>query len=225
MNKPGLLSAVLFVAVLISAHQARAQEDTTQFKFDIGADLYTSYIWRGSKLGTGPSLQPSLTFETGGLTIGVWGAFDASGYMETDPYISYSFPFGLSIGLLDYYLPGMPFFEVSDTIGSHAFEINAGYHTGGFSLSANYILNEASGIGSDGGDMYFQTGYEFRHFNIFLGAGNGWHTSNGDFAICNIGLGATKEIKITDSFSIPVNGQVILNPEKEQLFVVVGFSF
>ncbi len=43
--------------------------------------------------------------------------------------------------------------------------------------------------------------------------------------LCNVGIGTTKEIKITDSFSIPVTGQVIFNPEKEQLYVVVGFSF
>jgi hypothetical protein len=93
------------------------------------------------------------------------------------------------------------------------------------SLSANYIVNEAGGIASAGGDMYFQAGYAFKYFNIFVGAGNGWHTSDGDFNLCNLGIGTTKEIKITDSFSIPVIGQVILNPEKEQLYVVVGFSF
>jgi hypothetical protein len=170
-------------------------------------------------------LQPSVKFETGGLTLGVWGAFDANGYTEADPYISYSFPFGLSLGLTDYYSPGLEVFETSDTAGSHALEINAGFAKGGLSLSANYIVNEAGGIASAGGDMYFQAGYAFEHFNIFVGAGDGWHTSDGEFNLCNLGIGTSKEIRITDSFSIPVNGQVILNPEKEQLFVVVGFSF
>ena len=74
-------------------------------------------------------------------------------------------------------------------------------------------------------DMYFQAGYAFKYFNIFLGAGDGWHTSDGEFALCNLGIGTSKVIKITDTFAIPVNGQVILNPEREQLYVVVGFSF
>jgi uncharacterized protein (TIGR02001 family) len=224
MNKPGLLSAVLSAAVIISTGPIQAQADTTESKFHVGADFYSNYIWRGTKYG-GPSIQPSVTFSTGGLTLGVWGSFDASGYMETDPYITYEFPFGLSLGFSDYYYPGLPLFEVSDTAGSHAFEVNAGFSKGGLSLSANCILNEAGGAGSDGGDLYFQAGYEFKFFNIFIGAGNGWHTSDGDFAFCNIGLAATREIRVTDSFSIPVIGQVILNPEKEQLFVVVGFSF
>ena len=216
---------IAMVAIMIvSSTRINAQDEAPKSSFQVGADVYTNYIWRGTKLGTGPALQPSVKFVTGGLTLGVWGSFDANGYMETDPYISYSFPFGLSLGMTDYYLPGLQFFEVSDTAGSHAFELNAGFTKGGLSLSANYILNEAGGISSTGGDMYFQAGYTFKIFSIFLGAGDGWHTSDGDFAVCNIGIGATKEIKITDTFSIPVNGQVILNPEKEQLYVVVGFS-
>lgn len=225
MKKPGFHFCVLLTSLLVTASQVKAQDSEAESNFQIGTDVYTNYIWRGCKLGTGPTLQPSVEFTTGGLSLGVWGAFDAHGYMEADPYITYSFPFGLSLGLTDYYSPNLPLFETSDTAGSHAFELNAGFTVGGLSLSANYILNEAGGVGSTGGDLYFQAGYEFGNFNIFLGAGDGWHTSDGEFAVCNIGIGATKEIKITDTFSVPVSGQVIMNPEREQLFVVVGFSF
>jgi hypothetical protein len=214
----GVLAGVLFATGL------RAQEESPS-KFTAGADLYSSYVWRGSKIGKGPAVQPTVKFVTGGLTVGVWGSFNADGYAETDPYISYAFKFGLSLGVTDYYYPGLELFDVSDSSGSQAFEINAGYTIKGLSLSANYIVNEAGGAASAGGDTYFQAGYAFKHFNIFLGAGDGWHTSDGDFAICNVGIGTTKEIKITDTFSIPVTGQVVLNPEKEQLYVLVGFSF
>jgi hypothetical protein len=224
MKKLSLLFTGMVAVFLLSA-PLFAQDEEGNSNFSVGADIYSNYVWRGSKLGTGPSFQPSVKFETGGLTLGVWGAFDANGYTEADPYISYSFPFGLSLGLTDYYSPGLEVFETSDTAGSHALEINAGFAKGGLSLSANYIVNEAGGIASAGGDMYFQAGYAFKHFNIFVGAGDGWHTSDGEFNLCNLGIGTSKEIRITDSFSIPVNGQVILNPEKEQLFVVVGFSF
>jgi hypothetical protein len=225
MKKTMMVFAVLAGLVIVSSARVLAQDEVTNSKFNVGADLYSNYVWRGTKYGQGPSVQPSLKFVSGGLTAGVWGSFDASGYAEADPYISYSFPVGLSLGLTDYYYPGLPFFEVSDTAGSHAFEINGGFAKGGFSLSANYIINEAGGAASAGGDMYFQAGYAFKDFNLFAGAGNGWHTSDGEFAFCNLGIGATKTIKVTDSFSIPVNGQVILNPEREQLYIVVGFSF
>jgi hypothetical protein len=106
---------------------AQAQQEEQESRFSVGADFYTNYIWRGSRLGTGPSLQPSVTFTNGGLTVGVWGAFDASGYTETDPYISYTFPFGLSLGVTDYYYPDLEIFDVSYDNGSHALELNAGF--------------------------------------------------------------------------------------------------
>jgi hypothetical protein len=127
--------------------------------------------------------------------------------------------------MTDYYYPGLSFFETSKEHGSHAFELNAGYTVKGLNLSANYILNEAGNAGSAGGDVYFQAGYTFNSFNIFAGAGNGWHTSDGEFNICNICIGAVRTVEITDKFSLPLTGQIILNPDTEQFYLVVGFSF
>lgn len=225
MQKRTFILTGINILMLMMETQMNAQDAEKASDFSVGADLYTNYIWRGSKLGQGPSVQPSVKFVKSGLTVGVWGAFDASGYSEVDPYISYSIPVGLSFGLTDYYYPELPVFETSDTSGSHALEVNAGFARWGLNLSANYIVNQAGGAGSAGGDMYFQAGYSFTFFQIFAGAGDGWHTSDGEFAFCNVGIGTTKVIKLTETFSIPVSGQVILNPEKEQLFVVVGFSF
>ncbi|HKK43078.1 MAG TPA: TorF family putative porin [Bacteroidales bacterium] len=220
---PGLF---LWVSLLIIISvQAQAQQDEQDSDFGVNVDLYSSYVWRGTKLGTGPSVQPSVKFSGGGFTVGVWGAFDASGYAEADPYVAYEFPFGLSLGVTDYYYPGQKLFDISEATGSQAFELNGGFSKGGFSLSANYIVNQAGGAASAGGDKYFQAGYSFSRVNMFVGAGDGWHTSDGKFNVCNIGLGTIREIKLTDSFSIPVTGQVIVNPEREQLFVVAGFSF
>ncbi|MGD9557659.1 MAG: TorF family putative porin [Mangrovibacterium sp.] len=205
--------------ILISAMHVQAQESS----WTAGMDIVSNYIWRGTKLGTGPALQPSIKFNTGGLTVGVWGSFDANGYAEADPYFSYAFSNGLSIGITDYFLPNSEGSKLFDE-NSNAYEVNAGYATGGLSLSANYILNEAPVPASAGDDLYFQAGYAFENFSLSVGAGDGWHTSDGDFNVCHVGIGTTREIKISESFSLPVFGQVILNPEKEQLYVVVGLS-
>jgi hypothetical protein len=127
--------------------------------------------------------------------------------------------------MTDYYYPGLKFSDVSVETGSHAFELNAGFKKGGLNLSANYIINEAGGAGSAGNDLYFEAGYGFSSFNIFAGAGNGWHTSDRKFNLCHVGIGTVKVINITDRFSVPLTGKVIYNPEREDLFVVAGFSF
>ncbi len=219
---------MLFVVAffMLASIDVKAQEEDPEESsgFSTGVDVYTNYIWRGTKLGTGPSVQPGIEFTAGGFTIGVWGDFDASGYSEVDPYISYSFPFGLTLGVSDYYFPSQQLFDFSDTTGSHAIELSALFEIGGLSLSANIIPNKAPGAGSTGGDLYFEAGYSFKSFNVFLGAGDGWLTTDGAFNVCNIGIGTTKEIKITDTFSVPVNGQFVVNPELEQMMIVVGFS-
>jgi hypothetical protein len=215
------ITLLAFILLAIFTLKVNAQEEAKS-SFTVGADIYSNYIWRGTKLGTGPAFQPSVKFNTGGLTIGVWGSFDASGYTETDPYISYAFSNGLSIGMTDYYFPNLGGSFTADS--ANAYEVNLGFAKGGLSLSANYILNEASLAASKGKDMYFQAAYAFTNFNISVGAGDGWHTSDTNFNVCHVGIGTGKVIKITDSFSVPVTGQVIYNPERNQLFVVAGFS-
>ncbi len=224
MKKTILLQVLLVFTSLLFIKNSEAQEKENNSGFNISTDFTSNYVWRGSNYGSGPHIQPQVTYNTGGLTLGVWGSFDFSGYKEADPFLSYSFPLGLSIGLTDYYYPGSSFFDASVEDGSHAFELNTSYSKNGLSLSANCIMNESGGAASMGGDLYFEAGYEFNSFNIFAGAGNGWHTYDGDFNLCNIGIGTSATIGITDKFSLPVSGEVILNPDREQLYIVVSFS-
>ena len=64
-------SIILFFAVVLSF-------TTTDLKAqDFGADVVSSYVWRGTQFGTGPVIQPWFTLPT--ITecsrIGVWGSF------------------------------------------------------------------------------------------------------------------------------------------------------
>jgi hypothetical protein len=237
--KTTLLSKTMFVllmTVLITV-SLYAQEDEKKSPFSLGADVVSSYVWRGSKIGTGPNIQPWLKFSTGGFTLGAWGStsfHDFGDVAEMDLYTSYAFGFGLTLGITDYYYQSTPYFQFQGDTSSHAFEINAAYTIKSFSIAANYIINDASKGGPankpGGGDMYFEANYAFKNFGVFVGAGNGWHTTykdNGDdvFAVCNIGLKAAKELKITDKFSLPITGALSVNPDKEQLNLVIGVSF
>ncbi len=218
---------LLVMAILIASVNLNAQEEQNTSPFDVGADLVSSYLWRGTKFGTGPAIQPHLELALGNFTIGAWGSycFTSDEASEADIYLSYGSDFGLSIGVTDYYFPGTDYLDISDSTGAHAFEINLGYEIGGFSVAANYIVNEAGAAGTTGGDMYFELRYGFKQFSLFAGAGDGWHSTDGNFAICNLGISAEKEIKLSDSFSLPVSGALIWNPDREQFHVVVGISF
>lgn len=210
-----LMILVLSITTSLQTETAKAQTVT----FTPGVDYYSTYVFRGIAF-SGPSIQPYVEFESGSFTFGGWGSQGFDGFQEMDLYASYAFDFGLSIGLTDYYYPGSDYFAGD----SHAFEINTGFETGGFSLSGNMVLNEAEDAGSVGGDLYFEAGFSVGPADLFIGAGDGWHSSNGDFALVNVGLGASKEIKITENFSIPLTGALILNPDTEQFYIVVGVS-
>lgn len=205
------------VVALMTATSAKAQE------FKASADIVSSYVWRGSSF-SGVSIQPTLDFTTGGFSIGAWGSAGFDGFLEADLYAKYAFGFGLTVGLTDYYYPGTSYFDTSKASGGHGLELNLGYTTGGLSLSGNYIFNEAGGAATAGGDKYFEVGYAFDKFSIFAGAGDGWHTPDAEFALCNVGISTTKEIKITDTFSVPLKASAILNPKTEQFFLVAGIT-
>ena len=233
MKKVGILrrAALMLAVVIMIPVFILAQENEKSSPFDVGGDLVSSYVWRGTKFGSGPAIQPYVELALGNFAVGAWGNynFTSNEAAEADLYISYGFNFGLSIGFTDYYFPGSEYFKYESssdsTGGSHGLELNLGYEIKGFSVGANYIFNSAPTAGTSGGDMYFELGYSFNSLGILVGGGDGWHTSDGEFGICNIGITASKEIQFTEKFALPVNGAIILNPERQQFNVVVGVSF
>lgn len=220
---------LVLVAVATEDMALYGQTDDATSSWTTGADLYSSFVWRGTRL-SGPAVQPVIEFNSGFFTAGAWGSFDFNDYQEVDLYLSFALTESISIGIQDYYLPGLAYFDYSSASGSHAFEINLSYSGEHVSLEADYVLNEAGGAGSLGGDLYFEARIAFDYFTVFMGAGNGWHTydpveDKAAFNVCNIGLEVSKDIVITDSFNIPVTGQLIFNPDSEQMFLVAGFTF
>ncbi len=203
--------AVAMVA-LVATSSVKAQE------FKASADIVSSYVWRGT-YQSGAAVQPTLDFTAGGFSIGAWASTEFAGDMlmqEADLYAKYTFKSGLFAGITDYYYSGNKFFDYKKG-GSHGLEANLGYTTGGLSLSGNYLLNVDN-------DLYFEAGYAFKKVTVFLGAGNGVFSNNGGFNVVNIGASVTKEIKISETFSIPLKASVILNPNREDFMFVAGIT-
>jgi len=72
-------------------------------KFTAGADLYSNYIFREQVWQVHLSNQRKYI---SGVYSRSLGSFDASGYAETDPYLSIHF-FWIKPGVTDYYYPGL----------------------------------------------------------------------------------------------------------------------
>lgn len=226
---------MLTLVALLGLAMAKAESPVT-----VGVDFYNRYVWRGSDYGNSPSIQPTLKYTKGGFSAGVWGSYATLGtWKEADLFVTYVFPFGLTLGAQDFFMPNgvsgasVDYFYYAKDSTSHAYEVNAAYTLKGLTLTGSYVITEAKtgGAGAQGGDTYFEAKYTLENgVNFFAGAGNGWYTydyvngKDNGFKFCNVGIGATKTIKITDSFSIPVNGSLIVNPDKKDIHFVIGFS-
>lgn len=213
-------------AMVVLGLSLSAQE--SESPWTAGADMVSTYVWRGLYLSNA-AVQPSLGYSSGGFDVAAWGSAGFDGSLEADLYASYTFDFGLMLGVTDYYFPtidgGSDYFDTSKATGAHILELNGGYELSGFSFSANYVLNETGGAGSVGGDKYFEVGYLFRNISLFVGGGDGLQTEEGDFNITNVGIGVTRELVITPSFSLPLTCSAILNPDREKFYLVAALSF
>jgi hypothetical protein len=155
-----------------------------------------------------PALPFSLTFPIplGGFEIGGWGSycFTSNEAAEADIYVSYGFDFGLSIGVTDYYFPGTEYFDYTpNPVPMHLKSI-WDMRSKVSPIAGNYILNEAGSAGSAGSDMYFERAMDSKFFQPFRGAGDGWHSADGEFALCNIGISASKRVQtLREAFPYP----------------------
>lgn len=215
-----------------------AQEEESSV-WSTGLDIYSSYIWRGSKFGAGPAFQPFVDATIGGLSIGAWGSVNSSiaESLEMDLYISYAAG-PVSITVTDYYFGG-DWTEIAET---HFIEPMVGVEAGGFSAAIAYMflpevvddetttdVDESVDFGEEG-DLYIEVAYGFGSVDLAVGLGDGQYTvtdddPDGDFNICNITVGTSKEIPITEKFSLPVSGSVTLNPATGGFFITAGLSF
>ena len=209
-------------------------------QFGIGADVVSRYVWRGTDFGESASFQPSLAYSAGGFEIGTWASYsvsaDGAGGNEHDLYASYSIDLSgessIGLGITDYYFPSPDGAAWSnfdgDGEGAHWIELMASY-TGPssfpVSLTGFFMVHN-----DPDNSLYVEASYPFAAGGVDLGltlgmvAGeSGFYAVEG-FSLINLGLSASKDLPITDAFSLPVNVSYILNPTHERSFLVFGIS-
>lgn len=205
----------------------------------ISGDIVSSYIWRGQDLGSA-AIQPTLGVGYKGLSLTAWGSYglvNSDDVKELDLTLAYSFG-GLNIGVTDYWFdagldPDNRYFKYDAHGTNHLFEANIGYDFGIASLQwfTNFAGND--GVNNDGKraySSYVEAAVPFKLSSIEWTATAGavpfattFYGTSG-FAVTNLSLRATKEIKMTDTFSIPIFGQVTANPCSQKAYLVLGFT-
>lgn len=227
---------VIFATGLVLSGTALAQD---KVETTIAADFVNEYIWRGQKLGD-VAVQPTLSVGYKGLSLTAWGSYGLSNrddVKEMDLTLAYSTG-GLNIGITDYWFsegldPDGRYFKYDAHGTNHVFEANIGYDFGPVALQwyTNFAGND--GTNKDGKraySSYVEASAPFRlatvDWTATVGAVPHATTSYGTsgFAVTNLSLRATKDIRVTDSFSIPVFGQLTANPCAQTAYLVLGFT-
>lgn len=228
------LTGVVLLALASTPAISMAQD---KVEASVGADLVSGYIWRGQDLGNA-SIQPSASVSYKGFSLSGWGSvgIDKDDTKEFDLTLGYSTG-GFSVSVTDYWFNNGPqYFHYGAHNTAHVFEAQVGYDFG--VVAVNWYTNfaGADGVKANGDraySSYFSVAAPFRLGGLDWSAEIGaipWETSfynNGatGFEVSHISLKATKEIKFTDSFSLPVFAQAIWNPATEGAYFVFGLSF
>lgn len=226
---------VLFVLGLVAGTATHAQEIETT----IATDVVNEYIWRGQDLGN-VSIQPTLGIGYKGLSLTAWGSVGLSEPLDTKEFdLTLGYTLGkLNVGITDYWfnagLDPLNRYLKYDAHGTnHLFEANVGYDFGVASVQwfTNFAGND--GANKDGERAYSSYLEVVVPFNIAMvdwtataGAvpfATDFYGTSG-FAITNLSLRATKEIAVTNSFSIPVFAQVTANPCSQKAYLAFGIT-
>lgn len=226
----------LIALLLMGAASTEAQE---KLETTISSDFVNEYIWRGQKLGD-VAVQPTFGVSYKGLSLTAWGSYGLSNPDDTKEFdLTLGYTIGrLNIGMTDYWFstgldPKGRYFKYDAHGTNHVFEANIGYDFGLVALQwyTNFTGND--GTNKDGKRAYSSYVEAVVPFCLAsvdwtatVGAVPFATTSYGtsSFAVTNLSLRATKDIRLTDSFSIPIFGQVTANPCSQKAYLVFGFT-
>lgn len=231
--------------ILLSPLTTSETKSQTKVEFDLGADVVSSYVWRGSKV-TGASVQPFISASTSNFILGAWGSSDISpdfssskGYKEVNFYASYSIA-GLGLTVTDYWWDGNEAFHYfsspANDYSGHMLEGSLAYtlpDSFPLTLSWNtFFLGKGNKKenGKNSYSTYIEAAYPFTVKDVKLKVAMGLSPWEGTiygttgFKFTNIMLAASKSLRINDSFSLPIFANIITNPTTEDINFVFGIT-
>lgn len=246
-----LKKAAAWAVAGVMTLSVEAQEEKG-IRFNVSGDFVSSYVWRGVDQNANACVQPTLGLSIGGFSLTAWGSTTLAdidnGHKELDFTAAYSFH-NFTIQLADLWWMGQSdtkYFHWKARTTGHHLELGLAYALPckEFPLSVAWYTvlygddrREATAdrpYGKQNYSSYAELNYPFTVKGVSLNATLGFvpyesrtfglRYNVGGFAITNLALKATKEIRFSDHFSLPLYAQVIFNPAHEKAHLVLGFT-
>lgn len=249
MRRTNFCTLLWLILILVGLAPAAMAEDGLEV--NTGVDMYNRYVWRGLDIAATPSVQPSFSLSTNGFEFGLWGAYtlsnQASESDEIDFWFAYTFELdnGAAITALatDYYFPnaGIRFFNFNNydatydngdpNPGAHTIELGAAFAgTESFPITLSGFINVHNDAGNN---IYLQVDYPFNvngtELDLFCGITPGSKENPGYYGtdnlqMINLGVATSRDIKVSESFTLPLNVAFTINPNAEITYLLVGIS-
>ena len=215
--KKNLKKWVLLLMAAITLPVTSMAQDKVELNANV--DVVSSYIWRGQKLGNA-CLQSSVRVAYKGFSLSAWSpiAFDGKDADEIDLTLAYETG-NFSVSLTDYWLT-----EIGD---EHTLEAQLGYDFGFLSVNWYTNLYDAEKEYASYISLIAPFSLIGLDWEAEVGA-TPWGTDyygTDKFSVCDLSLGASKEINIGKSFSTTLYAKATYNPTTEKFYGAVGISF
>ena len=241
-----ILLSVLLPGIL-PAHAADVVGgDDKKVSVSVGAEIVSSYVWRGT-YQTGASIQPYLSVDAFGFSLGAWGSTPFAGLADASKEFDLSLFYGyrgLSVGLTDYWWTGEgnAYFsawkeETALTGNCHYLEGSVSYafeESLSFPLSVGwntifYCPFDKTSEGKQRFSSYFDVTYGFSVKQINCSAGIGfspWTGIYGDnFQVMDVTLKAARTVSFGNAFETELSVAAIFAPANDDAFLVFGILF
>lgn len=234
---------ILLSLLMMSITSLQAQEKS-EVNISLGADLASSYIWRGFQQGTMPAVQPWGELSYKGFALGTWGSYELGGTnKEIDVYAKYTVS-NFSLQFIDLFFPdfaglNQDYFNFKNAETGHAAELALSYNGsetipfsvyGGIILYGAAIDPQVSDFSKVNKSTYFEINYlgnaKSLNYNIFAGFTPTQSVlyASSKFSFINVGASLKKSIQFTDKFELPLKLTIASNPTSKKLFLALVAS-
>lgn len=235
----------LFISLAVMSLITNAQEEKqSDFNLSVGADLTSSYLWRGFSQGTLPAIQPWGECSYKSFTLGAWASNELAGtFKEVDLYAKYTYK-DFTLQFVDLFFPDyvgldQNYFNFKNATTGHASELALSFNGsktipfsvyGGIIVYGTSIDPKVSDATAINHSTYFEINYlgTFKDYsyNVFAGFTPTesvlYHTN--EFSVFNLGLSAKKPIKVSNDFSIPIKLTLATNPVTKNMLTSLVIS-
>jgi len=237
-----LFVSFLIVIMIVLSNNTYAQKaDRKPSSFSISADIVSSYLWRGITASPTINFQPRISYATASFEFGLWGSVDNLNYIrEMDIFLVYSIK-NISFTFNDYYWnTSKKYFDYNKETTAHVIELGITYKNEKFPLQIfagtmiygndkviSYDSTETNAV-KNNYSTYLELSYLFNikrnKLNVFVGATPFTGFYGKDFSVVFMGITGSRDIIITEKFTLPLFATFAVNPQTQEYFVVLGIS-